>query len=80
MGDAGSIPLGFLAAAMGLWGWQQGHWPTWFPVLVFSPFVADASDNLLKPRVDAARGFRKHIAAIITKDWYKWVGGTVILQ
>src|SRR3989338_3094887 len=22
MGDAGSIPLGFLAAAMGLWGWQ----------------------------------------------------------
>ena len=37
MGDAGSIPLGFLAAAMGLWGWEQGHWPGWFPVLVFFP-------------------------------------------
>ena len=48
MGDAGSIPLGFLAAAMGLWGWQLGCWPAWFPPLVFSPFVADASITLLK--------------------------------
>lgn len=48
MGDAGSIPLGFLAAAMGLWGWQQGHWPAWFPLLVFSPFVVDATITLLK--------------------------------
>ncbi len=48
MGDAGSIPLGFLAAAMGLWGWQQGCWPVWFPLLVFSPFVADATITLLK--------------------------------
>jgi len=48
MGDAGSIPLGFLAAAMGLWGWQHGHWPAWFPLLVFSPFVVDATVTLLK--------------------------------
>ncbi|MDP1997774.1 MAG: glycosyltransferase family 4 protein [Gallionella sp.] len=48
MGDAGSIPLGFLAAAMGLWGWQQGYWATWFPLLVFSPFIADASVTLVK--------------------------------
>jgi len=48
MGDAGSIPLGFLSAAMGLWGWRHGHWPAWFPLLVFSPFVADASVTLLK--------------------------------
>ncbi len=48
MGDAGSIPLGFLAAAMGLWGWQQGCWPAWFPLLVFSPFVVDATITLLK--------------------------------
>ncbi|KXS33255.1 MAG: Glycosyl transferase, family 4, conserved region [Candidatus Gallionella acididurans] len=48
MGDAGSIPLGFLAAAFGVWGWQQGYWPFWFPVLVFSPFVIDASATLLK--------------------------------
>lgn len=48
MGDAGSIPLGFLAAAFGVWGWLQGYWPFWFPVLVFSPFVIDASATLLK--------------------------------
>lgn len=48
MGDAGSIPLGFLAAAMGLWGWQQDCWSAWFPLLVFSPFIVDASVTLLK--------------------------------
>jgi UDP-N-acetylmuramyl pentapeptide phosphotransferase/UDP-N-acetylglucosamine-1-phosphate transferase len=48
MGDAGSIPLGFLAAGMGLWGWQLGYWPAWFPLLVFSPFIMDASVTLMK--------------------------------
>ena len=53
MGDAGSIPLGFLAAAMGVWGWQINLWPAWFPVLVFSPFVLDATVTLIK------RGLRR---------------------
>ncbi len=48
MGDAGSIPLGFLSAAMGVWGWQSGAWPAWFPLLVFSPFVVDATVTLFK--------------------------------
>jgi UDP-N-acetylmuramyl pentapeptide phosphotransferase/UDP-N-acetylglucosamine-1-phosphate transferase len=48
MGDAGSIPLGFLAAAFGVWGWQHGYWTFWFPVLVFSPFTADATFTLFK--------------------------------
>jgi len=48
MGDAGSIPLGFLAAAIGLWGWQLGCWPAWFPFLIFSPFIVDASVTLIK--------------------------------
>jgi UDP-GlcNAc:undecaprenyl-phosphate/decaprenyl-phosphate GlcNAc-1-phosphate transferase len=48
MGDAGSIPLGFMAAAMGLWGWQHGCWDAWFPLLVFSPFIVDASVTLFK--------------------------------
>jgi UDP-N-acetylmuramyl pentapeptide phosphotransferase/UDP-N-acetylglucosamine-1-phosphate transferase len=48
MGDAGSISLGFLAATFGVWGWQQNYWPCWFPVLVFSPFTADATFTLLK--------------------------------
>lgn len=48
LGDAGSIPLGFLAAAFGVWGWQLGYWPAWFPILVFSPFTMDATLTLLK--------------------------------
>ncbi len=48
MGDAGSIPLGFLAAAFGLLGWRVGAWPIWFPLLVFSPFVVDATVTLVR--------------------------------
>ncbi|MDZ4099879.1 MAG: glycosyltransferase family 4 protein [Methylophilaceae bacterium] len=48
MGDSGSIPLGFLAAALGIWGWQQTLWPVWFPILVFSPFIMDATMTLMK--------------------------------
>lgn len=46
MGDAGSIPLGFLAGAIGMQGWRAEIWPWWFPVLVFSPFIADATVTL----------------------------------
>jgi UDP-N-acetylmuramyl pentapeptide phosphotransferase/UDP-N-acetylglucosamine-1-phosphate transferase len=55
LGDVGSVPLGFLAAAFGLLGWTQGWWPAWFPVLVFLPFIADASITLA---LRLARGVR----------------------
>lgn len=60
MGDAGSIPLGFLAAGMGLWGWQQGHWDAWFPLLVFSPFIVDASVTLVKRKLRGVRVTEAH--------------------
>jgi len=47
LGDVGSIPLGFLAAALGLAGWKSGVWPLWFPLLVFSPFAVDATFTLV---------------------------------
>jgi len=47
MGDAGSVPLGFLAALFGIAGWRAGHWGPLFPALVFSPFVLDATVTLL---------------------------------
>lgn len=53
MGDGGSIPLGFLAAALGLAGWQMGVWPGLFPLAVFAPFIVDASITLGRR---AARG------------------------
>jgi UDP-N-acetylmuramyl pentapeptide phosphotransferase/UDP-N-acetylglucosamine-1-phosphate transferase len=48
MGDSGSIPLGFLAVAMGVWGVLKGDWFAWFPLLVFSPFIFDATTTLIK--------------------------------
>lgn len=48
MGDAGSIPLGFLAGALGAYGALAGAWPAWFPLLVFSPFVVDATLTLAR--------------------------------
>lgn len=48
MGDVGSIPLGFLAGAFGVMGWQAGVWPLWFPIIVFAPFVVDASATLAR--------------------------------
>lgn len=60
MGDAGSIPLGFLAAALGVLGWRAGHWPFWFPVVVFSPFVADATVTLARRVLRRERFWRPH--------------------
>jgi UDP-N-acetylmuramyl pentapeptide phosphotransferase/UDP-N-acetylglucosamine-1-phosphate transferase len=60
MGDSGSIPLGFLVAAMGVWGWQQGNWAAWFPLLVFSPFIVDASITLVKRALRGAKITEAH--------------------
>ena len=60
MGDAGSIPLGFLAAAFGLMGWRAGYWPVWFPVLVFSPFILDASVTLIKRLLRGEKVWQAH--------------------
>ncbi|WP_423370382.1 MraY family glycosyltransferase [Burkholderia sp. LMG 32019] len=48
LGDVGSIPLGFMAGALGLYGWRHEAWPLWYPAIVFSPFIADASLTLAK--------------------------------
>lgn len=47
LGDSGSIPLGFLAAGLGWLGVSEGIWPPLFPLLVFSPFIVDASVTIL---------------------------------
>jgi UDP-GlcNAc:undecaprenyl-phosphate GlcNAc-1-phosphate transferase len=48
MGDVGSVPLGFLAAAFGVSLVVLGRWPAWFPALVFLPFIADATTTLAR--------------------------------
>lgn len=60
MGDAGSVPLGFLVAAIGFYGWQKALWPSWFPLLVFSPFIVDATVTLLKRLIRREKIWQAH--------------------
>jgi len=60
LGDVGAVPLGFLAAAFGLGGVAGGLWPAWFPLLVFLPFVADATATLARRVVARERFWESH--------------------
>lgn len=60
MGDVGSVPLGFLAGALGLVGCEAGAWPSWFPLLVFSPFIVDATVTLLQRARRGERVWQAH--------------------
>jgi UDP-N-acetylmuramyl pentapeptide phosphotransferase/UDP-N-acetylglucosamine-1-phosphate transferase len=60
LGDAGSIPCGFLAGALGYWGFRTGVWPVWFPALVFSPFIGDASVTLIRRLLRGEKFWQPH--------------------
>ena len=60
LGDTGSIPLGFLAAAIGIIGWQRDIWPFWFPLLVFLPFAFDATATLAGRILAGEKFWRPH--------------------
>ena len=60
MGDAGSIPLGFMAAAIGLIGVRRGIWDAWLPLLVFLVFIADATVTLLQRLRRGERVWQPH--------------------
>lgn len=48
LGDVGAAPLGFLASAFAVDRIAHGHWPAWFPALVFLPFLLDATLTLMR--------------------------------
>jgi UDP-N-acetylmuramyl pentapeptide phosphotransferase/UDP-N-acetylglucosamine-1-phosphate transferase len=60
MGDVGAVPIGFLAGTLGVYGWSRGYWPLWFPLLVFAPFVCDASLTLLRRSLRGEKVWRAH--------------------
>lgn len=60
LGDIGSVPLGFLAASLGIVGWRDDLWPLWFPVLVFAPFIGDATVTLAKRLLRGEKVWRAH--------------------
>lgn len=60
LGDTGAVPLGFFAATSGITGWLQHDWTWWFPLLVFSPFIVDASVTLARRLLSGARVWEAH--------------------
>ncbi|MEE9598056.1 MAG: glycosyltransferase family 4 protein [Acidiferrobacterales bacterium] len=60
MGDLGSSLLGFLAAAFALWAQRDDLFPLWVGVLVFSPFIADATITLINRVLRAERFLQAH--------------------
>ncbi len=60
MGDVGSSTLGFLVAALSIWGARDGVFPHWVAVLVFSPFVVDATVTLFRRLFRGERIWQAH--------------------
>lgn len=60
MGDVGSATLGLLAGAMMLWASHDGIFPLWMGVLIFSPFIVDASVTLLRRGLRGERVWEAH--------------------
>ena len=60
LGDAGSLPLGWAAGALGLIGVSQQAWPLSTPVLVFFPFIFDASVTMARRAIRKQRFWRPH--------------------
>jgi UDP-N-acetylmuramyl pentapeptide phosphotransferase/UDP-N-acetylglucosamine-1-phosphate transferase len=60
LGDCGSIPLGFLAGALGLWGWTRGVWDGFVPALAFAPFLADATLTLARRALRGEKVWHAH--------------------
>lgn len=48
MGDAGSTTLGFIVAVFSLWADNRNIFPLWISILIFSPFIGDATVTLVK--------------------------------
>ena len=60
MGDVGSSLLGFLAAVGMLWAERAASVPLWIPVLVFSPFIVDASVTLVRRTLAGEKPWQPH--------------------
>ena len=60
MGDTGSSTLGFLVAALTLWGVRDGIFRFGTALLVFSPFVVDATVTLLRRLLQGERIWQAH--------------------
>jgi UDP-N-acetylmuramyl pentapeptide phosphotransferase/UDP-N-acetylglucosamine-1-phosphate transferase len=60
MGDVGSVPIGFLAASLAVQGVHDGVFDLWVPILIFSPFIVDATVTVLRRMLRGRPFWRAH--------------------
>jgi len=60
MGDAGSATMGFLVAGLSMWGLSLNLFELWFPLLVFSPFIFDATATLIRRALKGEKVWQAH--------------------
>ncbi len=60
MGDTGSSLLGLLAGGISIWGAREGVFHFWVALLVFSPFIVDATVTLLRRLARGERVWQAH--------------------
>lgn len=60
MGDTGSATLGLLAGGLSLWGARDGVFPFWAAMLIFSPFIVDATATLARRLLRGDRVWQAH--------------------
>jgi UDP-N-acetylmuramyl pentapeptide phosphotransferase/UDP-N-acetylglucosamine-1-phosphate transferase len=60
LGDIGSVTLGFVFSIVCIVGIARQIWPWWFPLVVFSPFVIDATVTLFARLLRGKNVFQAH--------------------
>lgn len=60
MGDTGSTTLGFLVAAFTIWGSRIQVAEAWVTLLIFSPFIVDATVTLVRRAIHGEPVWRAH--------------------
>jgi UDP-N-acetylmuramyl pentapeptide phosphotransferase/UDP-N-acetylglucosamine-1-phosphate transferase len=60
MGDVGAVPLGFLAAALAVKGNREKVLGLWVPIIIFSPFIVDATVVLVRRILRRERIWQPH--------------------
>jgi UDP-N-acetylmuramyl pentapeptide phosphotransferase/UDP-N-acetylglucosamine-1-phosphate transferase len=48
MGDVGAVPMGYMVAVLAIWGNRDNIFEIWLPLLVFAPFILDATVTVIR--------------------------------
>ena len=60
MGDVGAAPLGYMAGGLSLWGIRDDIFPCWVPLLLFAPFIVDATVTLIRRLLNGEKVWQPH--------------------